>query len=304
MRSSMMIVLAVAALGQGQALAQIPPGITKPAAAPPPAAPEQLRRAEMFFCEGSHEAHGTSARNHFRQAGDCYSSMIWEGCHHPDVFVNCGNAYLLADELPQAILAYRSGLRRYPLDRQLWENLEMARDQVAYPGGGGRHRPPGDDWPPFLPRATPNTVLFLALGLHVLAWVAATAWLMTRLRKIGITRVVLFATALLMGAWWVYLQVCMVEDKRQALVVVTVNGATLRRGNGSLYPRHPDLPQVNRGMEARLLNSREDWVQVQFPGGEIGWLPREVVGIEQPRAHLGIESSTHSGFLMEGTTNR
>ena len=67
------------------------------------------------------------------------------------------------------------------------------------------------------------------------------------------------------------------QDLDQPLVVVALNGVTLRRGNGTLYARDPDLPIVNRGMEGRRVNERGGWVQVQFPGGEVGWVPREAV---------------------------
>ena len=120
---------------------------------------------------------------------------------------------------------------------------------------------------------------------------------MTRRRKVAITVLLLFAAAILMGSFWGYLQVRIAEDERQPLVLVTMNGVTLRRGNGSLFPRHPDLPQVNRGMEARLLTRRGDWVQVQFPGGEIGWLPNEVVLVDQP----GQNAYQH---LLKGSTHR
>jgi hypothetical protein len=278
-RATHVIVVIIAAVSDGTALAQ--PAFLDMEPGP---GGRQLRMAEMRFYEASHDAKGPAdSRDLFRRAGGHYFRVIneEEGHHHPDLFVNCGNSFLLADELPKAILLYRRGLQRYPLDGRLWENLEFARDQVAYPGASTRERPPGDDWPPFLPRATPNAVLFIALGLHALAWVAATAWLMTRHRKVAITTLALFAPTLLMLTWWGFLQYRIAEDARQPLVVVAVNGVTLRRGNGSLYPRHPDLPHVNRGMEARLVNRRGEWVLVQFPGGEIGWLPREVVLIDE-----------------------
>jgi hypothetical protein len=237
----------------------------------------RLETAAHFSCQAKQKQNQAEARRWWKHCASEYEKVTDDGYHHRDLFLSCGNAYLLADELPKAILAYRRGLSLYPVDGDLWENLELARDQVAYPAGGSRERPPGDDWPPFLPRPTPNTVLFSALAAHVLAWVVATAWLMTRQRRVAITAVALFAAALLLGSWWGYLQYRIDEDTRRPLVVVTVNGVPLRRGNGTLFPRHPDLPQVNRGMEARLLSERGGWVQVQFPGGEIGWLPREAV---------------------------
>jgi tetratricopeptide (TPR) repeat protein len=269
------------------AVAQIPPVFSStPGTSTDPV---QLQRAEQRFHEGK-----------FREAGVLYAGLIAEGNCHADLLVNCGNAFFLAGDLPQAIQAYRKGLRRYPLDRDLWDNLELARDRVGYPGGGTHHRPPGDDWPPILPRAAPHTVLYLALGLHALAWIITTVWLMTRLRRFAVLRTALFAAAALMGIWWGILELRMIEDKRQAVAIVTTNGATLRRGNGSLYPPHPDLPRVNRGMEARLLNQRGQWVQVQFPGGEIGWLPQDVVLLELP---MNYWRWIIHGDLMKGTTH-
>jgi hypothetical protein len=284
------------------ALAQLPSGLqgTPESSDPTPRLGLLQQRAENSL---RHAKLAADPRAGFREAGYLYSDMLSEGACHPALFVNCGNAYLLAEDLPEAILAYRTGLRRYPLDRDLWENLELARDQVGYPGGGTHHRPQGDIWPPFLPRATPNTVLFLGLGLHAVAWIAATAWLMTRQRKLALARTALFASAALMGIWWGYLQIRMANENSNALVVVGVNGVTLRRGNGSLYPPHPDLPRVNRGMEARLLNTRGNWVQVQFPGGEIGWLPNEMVLLNLPRNWGRLDEGQYKK-LMEGTKHR
>ena len=197
-----------------------------------------------------------------------------------DLAFNQGNAHMLADELPQAILAYRRGLRMYPLSAALWENLELARDQVGYPDAAARHRPPGDRWPPWLPRPTPDTLLNSVIVLHGLAWLANFAWLVLRRRWVGWLTVGFFVTALAATGWWSYMQWRITQDEERPLAVVAVNGVTLRRGNGSMYPRHPDLPRVNRGMEARLLHNRGGWVQLQFPGGEIGWLPRQAVVTE------------------------
>jgi hypothetical protein len=103
---------------------------------------------------------------------------------------------------------------------------------------------------------------------------------MTRRRWLALAVLGLFAGSVLMGSWWGYLQVRMANDQSRHLVVVKLNTVSLRSGNGSLYPRHPDLPQVNRGMEGSLLSERGGWVQVEFPGGASGWLPRDTVLID------------------------
>jgi len=48
----------------------------------------------------------------------------------------------------------------------------------------------------------------------------------------------------------------------------------LRTGNGLRYPPRYETP-LNRGVEARLLFTRGDWLQIEFAGGEVGWVPRE-----------------------------
>jgi uncharacterized protein YgiM (DUF1202 family) len=63
-------------------------------------------------------------------------------------------------------------------------------------------------------------------------------------------------------------------------VVIAEDGVLLRKGNSTAYPRRHETP-VNRGVEARLLFERGDWVQVELSGGETGWVPRGYVRIDQ-----------------------
>jgi hypothetical protein len=240
---------------------------------------DRLQAAEGLFVLGTEQGVNRGpARLCFEGAGKGYGQLARE-FDRPALYLNSGNAYVLADDLPHAILAYRRGLRLHPLSGDLWGNLEATRDQVGYSDGASRHRPPGDDWPPWAPRPSPEQLLTAALALHAAAWLAVFAWLVVRRRWVGVTSLALFVTAALAAGGWGYLQWRIAEDQ-EPLAVVAVNGATLRRGNGPLYPRHPDLPRVNRGMEAALVHERGGWVQLRFPGGETGWLPREAVVME------------------------
>jgi hypothetical protein len=221
-------------------------------------------------------------REQWRIAAVKYQKLVDEGYDHPDLFLNLGNAHLLAGELPQAVLAYHRGLHDHPLHAKLGENLDAARDQVAYPDNDWRHRPAGDDWPPWLPRPSPTVLLNTALMLYCLAWFGVAAWLVFRSRWAALVAVLMFLTSAVPAAWWGFLDYRIAQDDEHLVVVVAVNGVALRRGNGPLYPQHPRLPVVNRGMEARLWSERGGWVQVQFPGGEVGWLQRGAVLTESP----------------------
>ena len=65
----------------------------------------------------------------------------------------------------------------------------------------------------------------------------------------------------------------------QPLVVIARDDVLLRKGNGEGYPRRYDFP-VNRGVEARVLFERGDWMQIELSGGETGWVPRGAVVID------------------------
>jgi uncharacterized protein YgiM (DUF1202 family) len=58
------------------------------------------------------------------------------------------------------------------------------------------------------------------------------------------------------------------------VVVITDDGVLLRAGNGLRYPAAYETP-LSRGVEARLLFTRGDWLQIELSGGEVGWVPRE-----------------------------
>jgi hypothetical protein len=128
-----------------------------------------------------------------------------------------------------------------------------------------------------MPRPSPDFFLESALAIYALAWLAVACWLILRRTWVAIVAVALFLIALLPATGWGFLDYQIAHQRQNPVAVVAVNGVTFRRGNGPAYPPHPHLPLVNRGMEARLLHERGGWLQVQFPSGDIGWLPRAAV---------------------------
>jgi hypothetical protein len=140
---------------------------------------EALNRAEAAFAEGA-QARGPVARKAFARAAADYDELRRRGVHNPALCRNQGNAYLLAGDLPRAILAYRRGLHLAPNDSALLANLAYAREQVTPSAPGGFGRPPADDWPPWLPRPTPGLGAILSGICYGLACASFTRWLMTR----------------------------------------------------------------------------------------------------------------------------
>ena len=60
-------------------------------------------------------------------------------------------------------------------------------------------------------------------------------------------------------------------------VVVVKTTANLHTGNSENYPLHPALPRLAFGAELRQLAERGNWLQVQLPGGAVGWIAAAAV---------------------------
>ncbi len=234
-------------------------------------------RAEAAFAEGVRRRDDpAAARKHFQAAADAFAELRRRGARNPTLYRNLGNSYLLAGDLPHAILSYHRGLRLDPGDRELGEGLRAARERVTYSPEGTLGRP-GPAALPWTTRVRDEWLVGGAALLYATACAGLTRWLMTR-------RGALLAAALtsLLGAG--LLTAFAVRGARDAppgpLVVLAEDGVLLRRGNSLSYPPRYETP-LNRGVEGHLLFDGGSWVQVEVPGGEPGWVMREYVLVDE-----------------------
>ncbi len=138
-------------------------------------------QAEAAFAEGVRlRGDAAKAGAYFRKAAGFMEQMRQHGVNNPLLHRNLGNAYVLANDLPHAILTYRQGLRLVPGDRGLSASLSEARELVVYPEGSSLGRQGGDDRPPWLPRLQPVWCFAGAIFCYLAAWFALTRWLMAR----------------------------------------------------------------------------------------------------------------------------
>jgi hypothetical protein len=72
------------------------------------------------------------------------------------------------------------------------------------------------------------------------------------------------------------------QEVQHPLVVVAADGIPLRNGNGRTYPARYDGKTLNRGVEARLLFDRGDWLHIELAGGETGWVQRANLLLDAP----------------------
>jgi hypothetical protein len=247
-----------------------------------PTDPQVLADAGEAFRAGvERRAAPEDARDYFRTAADKFELLRRRGVDGTAINKNLGNSYLLFGDVPQAILAYRRALRFAGSDRHIQEALAFARSQVAYPAGGDYGRPPVDQRPPWLPRLSRCWYGTFGLIFYSFTQLALAFWWSGRPGRWGLwTLMSCIAFAIIVAA-------LAAEESRDAdftnrpVVVISDDGVLLRSGNGLSYPPRSEIP-LNRGVEARLLFVRGDWLQIELSGGEIGWVPREYALVDDP----------------------
>jgi hypothetical protein len=244
--------------------------------------PRDLTEAQAAFEEGLRRRDSPAeARPFFRRAAASYERAGETGLASAGLYRTLGNAHFLAGNLPQAVFAYRRGLRLDPTDAKLHAHLAAARRQLAPPADGPFGRPPDVRRPWLHVFGSPGYRLLLTCFVYSLAWPFFVAWLASRRQVLLVATLALWVAAAVMGldVGLDYRQ----EDLacRYPLVVVIADGVTVRTGNGTSYPPRFEAP-VPAGVEARLRFRRGDWIQIEFAGGEVGWVPGDAALVDLP----------------------
>ena len=208
-----------------------------------------------------------TARRHFAWAANWYDQMWTGGVRTDAVALNRGRAHFLAGNLPQAIRAFRDGLDLYPWDADLQRALTAARAPVAYPTESDPAERVRPDPPNSLRHRISPWDLFLAASAFALVLTIGLARRLTA-RDGWATPL---AVAGLLGLVAVAAAGIHIATARPEPVLVLTADEVLRTGNGTAFPARLDAP-LPRGAEVRELARRGGWVQVELPGGAVGWV--------------------------------
>lgn len=207
-----------------------------------------------------------AARLHFIEAAKGYDAEWQSGEHSPALAINRSRAHALAGDLPGAILAARDGLSDTPSDVELARQLETLRDAVPYPQGVRPDKPSGlrtrlSPWDVFAVAAV--GVMLVVVGL-ARRFTTRDGWAIP-VAVIGGVLLVLAGLA----AWQLHR-----EASAEPPPLVLIRQTTLRKGNGDTYPPRIET-ELPRGAEVIPRLRRGGWLQVELPGGVIGWLSEE-----------------------------
>lgn len=180
-----------------------------------------------------------------------------------------GNAYLLADRIGPAVLAYKRAESVAPNDPLVRASLEHARSRVGLDlgvgSGGTGWRSVLNDWRGGIPR---RAVFHGCVAAAVVAcWVLALRVLSVLPRWVVIPAAVAVGVSAC-GAGLVLAEP-LVAGSDDAVVTVAATGRT--GPHAEVYPAALDRP-VPAGAEVRILETRDGWYLCAV-GGERAWLP-------------------------------
>ena len=209
----------------------------------------------------------------YAAAASEYEQLRTAGLESGNLYFNLGNAYFKAGAKGTAILNYERARRRMPNDPDLEANLAYARSLT-----GAEACTPAV-WErlafPVAHRMATDRLIWLTSGLYtvlllVLAgyrlWPRRPRWLLYS--AAGLAGLVLISSTSLAAQ--------MLGDDWQRQAVVTAEGETPARfepaENGTVHF------SLKEGSLVRVLDSRQDWLQIARCDGRRGWLPKNTVG--------------------------
>lgn len=243
------------------------------------AAPLSRVEAERVLAEANAEMDKTAfartfeeSEGHVRSAIDGYQRLIRSGIHNGYLYYNLGNCHLRIRDVGESIYWFRMADRWIPRDSRLRANLRFARTQ------------PRSKFPPPPASELARTLLFFhfliplnaRLTVFLLFWNLFWVTLILGLHLPAFRRRWLFASLFFvagvfgLSAGWDMYREKVVEE------AVVVRDDIVRKGAASTFDPAFTEP-VSAGVEVDVLEKRQRYTEVRFPGGAVGWIPSESI---------------------------
>jgi hypothetical protein len=201
----------------------------------------------------------------FADAAAAFEKLAQSGQASEALYFNLGNAWFKANQLGRSLLAYRQAEQLAPRDPDLRANLQFARNQVQ---GPTLATSTAQRW---LGRLTLNEWTLLA---------AAAVWLCFLLLALAqwrpawkpFLRSYLFALALLAALFCVCFAADFHQNRLARTAIVIASEAVVRQ---SPFDESQSAFTVHDGAELRVLDQKDQWLQVTTDPRRIGWLRRD-----------------------------
>jgi tetratricopeptide (TPR) repeat protein len=205
------------------------------------------------------------AQGKFAEAASAYQDLVHSGTVSPALYFNLGNAFFKSSQVGRAIAAYRQAERLTPRDPDVRANLQFARNQIQSPTLRASR------WEGWLGTLNLNEWT----GLSAIALWLTFGLLTVRELRPALARA-LRSWALLSGlsaaCLLTSLALAWTLQSPHKTAVVTVKEATIRNGP---FDESPGAFTAHDGAELRVLDRKDDWLQVTDGTRRVGWVKRD-----------------------------
>jgi len=213
------------------------------------------------------------AQSKFVEAATAYGKLIDADTVSPALYFNLGNAFFKAGQIGHAIAAYRQAEEMSPRDPDVRANLQFARNLVPGPklGANRMRRWLGKlsttEWVGLSTAAVWVTLgLLMACSLKPVLKPTLRSWLWL---AIGTTAAVIACTLLALAA-----------NASHKIAIVAVSEVPVRNGP---FDESPAAFTAHDGAELRVLDHKDDWLQVTDGTTRVGWLKTDAA-VWSPRS--------------------
>ena len=236
-------------------------GVAIPANAQSPAATDLMAEANARY-----------DREEYAEAVLLYESLVGDGYHDVALYYNLGNAHLGDGDLGRAILSYLRARELSPRDPDVRANLELARESTVDRIVAERGSLPESASYVGLQWVNRGDLGVVALVMWVVCGVAIGGLLIWRAFPMR-AAVRVFATLVAvatLGSSLMFLSTLYANPYNSTGVVI-VDAVEVVNGPGWQYSEEFI---IHSGAQVRMNDSRNGWVRVSLPGGELqGWVP-------------------------------
>ncbi len=203
----------------------------------------------------------------FAEAATAYEAIRQSGMVSPALYFNLGNALFKSAQIGRALIAYRHAEQLTPRDPDVRANLQFARNQVQ---GPTRRMSRTERWLAILNTNEWTTLAAGALWLTfiLLAVAQLRPKLASTLRHLTVTAGI--ATVFL----GIFLGLALSLRVGTESAIVTAPEVSIRNGP---FDESPSAFTAHDGAELRVIDHKDDWLQVTDGNRRIGWLKRDAV---------------------------
>jgi len=203
----------------------------------------------------------------YADAAAAYQKLTESGMVSAPLYFNLGNAWFKSGQIGRAIAAYRQAQQITPRDPDLRANLQFARNQISGPTLSPSR------WQRWLGRLTLNEWTLLASGA-VWLWLLLLAILQWRPALRPSLRGYVLALAAIAALFCACAAASLRQTRFLRTAIVVTGEATVRYGP---LAESPAAFTVHDGAELRVLDQKDEWLEVSAGPRRTGWLRRDQI---------------------------